>query len=81
MRSRSPIAPRYETMSPAVSWTRKRTGLSQARPERFAQAMKGCQGGPAKGKSALPPRSQAMRPMTRRDQRSSGSGAPSANSG
>jgi hypothetical protein len=46
-----------------------------------AQAMNGCQGGPPKGNSALAPRSQARRPITRRDQRSIGSGPASVNSG
>ena len=65
-----------------VSCTRSPTGEVQARPLRRAQAVNGRQGGPPKGKSGS--RAEAPRPARRppaRDQRSSGSAAPSAASG
>ena len=48
---------------------------------RCAQRWNGCQGGPPNGYSAAPPSDAASASMTRRDQRSSGSGAPSRASG
>ncbi len=79
--SSSRIAPRKLIQSPAVSWIKRPTGEGQARPERRAQAVNGRQGGPSNGKTAFVPSRQAIRPTTRRDQRSSGWGRPSLISG
>jgi len=79
-RPRSASAPRHEAISPRRSWTRSPTGDDQA-PARFAQAMKGGQGGPPNGNSAVASSRPASAPITRVDQRSSGSAAPSAISG
>ena len=72
-RSASASAPRYETISPRRACTRRPTGDAQASPLARAQPVNGRHGGPPNGNSASPPHAAASPPITRSDQRSSGS--------